>query len=93
MAEHLTTLLVSADTPTKDAAGAIAHHLRAERVVYIQAIGAAAVNQTVKALALAERFLLEEGLCVISRVQMTKVCIRGRERNAVRWLAWRAKAP
>lgn len=87
------TLKVAADTKVGDAAGAIAGQLREHRMVQLQAIGAAAVNQAVKALALAERYLLDEGQCVASRVRLVPTKIGKRDATAVQWLAWRAAAP
>lgn len=89
----MVTLKVAATTKVSDAAGAIAGHLRDHRVVQLQAIGAAAVNQAVKALALAELYLLAEGQCVASRVRLVPAQIGKRESTAVQWLAWRSEAP
>lgn len=87
------TLRIAADTKPADAAGAIAGQLREQRHVMLQAVGAAAVNQTVKALALADSYLLPEGQCVASRVRRIQITIGGRPRTAIQWLAWAAKAP
>lgn len=87
------TLKIASDTKVGDAAGAIAGQLRDCRVVQMQAIGAAAVNQAVKALALAELYMLEGGHCVASRVRLVPVLVGNKKRTAVQWLAWRAAAP
>lgn len=87
------TLKIATDTKPADAAGAIAGQLREHRRVMLQAVGAAAVNQSVKALALADSYLLPEGQCVASRVRRVEITIGGRQRTAIQWLAWAAKAP
>lgn len=87
------TLRIASDTKPAAAAGAIAAQLREQRSVLLQAVGAAAVNQTVKSLALAESYLLPEGQCVASRVRRIQIAIGGKPRTAVQWLAWVAKAP
>lgn len=87
------TLRIAADTRPADAAGAIAGQLREQRSVMLQAVGAAAVNQAVKALALAESYLLTEGRCVASRVRRIQIAVFGLPPMAIQWLAWSAKAP
>lgn len=87
------TLRIAADTRPADAAGAIAGQLREQHSVMLQAVGAAAVNQAVKSLALAESYLLPEGQCVASRVRRVQVTIGGNPKTAIQWLAWAAKAP
>lgn len=89
----MVTLKIASGTKVGSAAGAIAGQLRECQVVQLQAIGAAAVNQAVKALALAELYLLEEGYCVASRVRMSTAVLGNREATVVQWLAWRATAP
>ena len=87
-------LKIAADSKPADIAGAIAGQLRLVKIVQLQAIGAAAVNQTVKALALAELYLAEEDKAVAVRVKMVEVELKpGLTRNAVRFLAWAAKKP
>ena len=87
------TLKIAADTKPADAAGAIAGQLREQRRVMLQAVGAAAVNQGVKALALADLYMLQEERCVVSRARTITTSIGGKPRTAVQWLAWVAKAP
>ncbi|MBX3051746.1 MAG: stage V sporulation protein S [Caldilineaceae bacterium] len=65
-------------------AGAIAHSIRAQGEVDVQAIGAAAVNQSIKAIALAQSFLNSEGTDLLSIPQMVSLHEEGQERTAVR---------
>lgn len=55
-------LRVGATTDVHLLAGATAHVLRDAGAVELQAIGAGAVNQAVKAIAITRAFLLNEGL-------------------------------
>ncbi|NJL93366.1 MAG: stage V sporulation protein S [Anaerolineae bacterium] len=61
-------------------AGVVREHGRAE----VQAIGAGAVNQAVKAVAIARGYLLEDGIEVVSVPFFTDIDIDGQERTAVR---------
>ena len=56
---------VSARSRTASVAGAIAGVVRESKKAEVQAIGAGAVNQAVKAIAIARGYLLEEGVDVI----------------------------
>ena len=53
---------VAATSRTSSLAGAIAGVIRENKYVELQAIGAAAVYQSVRALALANQFLKAEGI-------------------------------
>ena len=61
-------------------AGVIREHGRAE----VQAIGAGAVNQAVKAVAIARSYLADDGLDVICIPHFTEVNIEDQDRTAVR---------
>jgi stage V sporulation protein S len=87
------TLKVSSDTKVARLAGAIAGQLREGHVIQVQAIGAAAVNQTVKSLAMAESYMLNEDRAVVSRVRYIDAVIPGKTRTAMQWLVWGADAP
>ncbi len=75
---------VSATSRTSAVAGAIAGVIREHRRAEVQAIGAGAVNQAIKATAIARGYLLEEGLDVVCMPEFTTVEIDGKERTAVR---------
>lgn len=79
------TLRIGSDTCVKDAAGAIAGQLRESGSARLQAIGAAAVNQTVKAIALAGVFFKEDGRLVLSNVERCEVKVNGQQRTGLRW--------
>ena len=79
------TLRIASDTCVSDAAGAIAAQLRESNGVRLQAIGAAAVNQTAKSLALAGLYMRDEGRLVLSAVERCDVDVKGERRTGLRW--------
>ncbi len=79
-------LKVSADSKPKAVAGAVAAVLREQGMVELQAIGAGAVNQAVKAIAISRGFVAPNGIDLITIPAFTKVEIDGEERTAIRFL-------
>jgi stage V sporulation protein S len=75
---------VAATSKSTAVAGAIAGVVREHGVAEVQAIGAGAVNQAVKASAIARGFLALDGLDVICIPTFTDVEIGGQERTAIR---------
>jgi stage V sporulation protein S len=75
---------VSARSRSPSVAGAIAGVVREEGRADVQAIGAGAVNQAVKATAIARGFLLLDGLDVVCIPSFIDVEIDGAERTAIR---------
>ncbi len=75
---------VSARSRTASVAGAIAGVVRENKKAEVQAIGAGAVNQAVKAIAIARGYLLEEGVDVICVPHFVEVDIDDQERTALR---------
>ncbi len=75
---------VSAASRTSAVAGAIAGVVREHNHADVQAIGAGAVNQAVKAVAIARGYLLEDGLHIVCLPEFTTVTIEGKERTAIR---------
>jgi len=78
------TIKVSATSRTSAVAGAIAGIFREREFVNVQAIGASAVNQAVKALALARNYLAEDGYDIVSIPEFVDVEIDGNIRTAIR---------
>ncbi len=76
-------LRVSATSRPHAVAGAIAGVLRRDRAVAVQAIGAAAVNQAVKALAVARGYLVEDRLELSATPAFVTLELHGDERTAV----------
>ena len=79
-------LKVSSDSKPKAVAGALAAVLREHGSAELQAIGAGAVNQAVKAIAITRGFVAPNGIDLIAIPAFTKVEIEGEERTAIRFL-------
>jgi stage V sporulation protein S len=75
---------VSAESRTSAVAGAIAGVVRERHRADVQAIGAGAVNQAVKAVAIARGYLHEDGLDVVCLPEFATIDIDGKERTAIR---------
>jgi len=75
---------VSARSRSTAVAGAIAGVIRETGRAEVQAIGAGAVNQATKAVAIARGYLALDGLDVICIPSFTEVDIEGQERTALR---------
>jgi len=79
------TIRVAAQSKATAVAGAIAGIIRERGRAEIQAIGAGAVNQAIKAIAIARGFLALEGVDIISIPAFADVDIDGQERTAIRF--------
>jgi stage V sporulation protein S len=75
---------VKASSRTAAVAGAIAGIMRERQHVEVQAIGAGAVNQAIKALVLAKGYLAEEGVLIICIPEFVDVEIDGKVRTAIK---------
>ena len=75
---------VSGTSRTSAVAGAIAGVFRGNKRAEIQAIGAGAVNQAVKALVLSRGYLAEDGYDVIFFADFTDVEIDEKVRTAIK---------
>ena len=75
---------VSAQSRTSAVAGAIAGVLRENQRAEIQAIGAGAVNQAVKALIVAKGYMADEGVEISCSPSFVEVMINEQERTAIR---------
>jgi stage V sporulation protein S len=79
------TLRVSAGSRPNAVAGAIAALLRQEGAVEVQAIGPHAVNQAVKALAVARSYLVDDALDLTASPSFVKLELHAEERTALRF--------
>jgi len=77
-------LKVAARSRSTSVAGAIAGVVRESGRAEVQAIGAGAVNQAVKAVAIARGYLAQDGYDVICIPEFTEVEIDGQERTAIK---------
>jgi stage V sporulation protein S len=76
---------VSAKSRPASVAGAIAKVVRSSQRVDVQAIGAGAVNQAVKGLAIAGTYLKEDRISISCMPHFTETEIDGNERTAIRF--------
>ncbi len=82
-------LKVSAKSSPNLVAGAIAGIIREADAVEIQAIGAGAVNQAIKAIAAANTFLVENELSVVCKPFFTEVLVNDEKRTAMQLVIMR----
>lgn len=80
------TIKVKAVSRTAGVAGAIAGVIREEKHAEVQAIGAGAVNQAVKALVLARSFLEQDGIDIVFVPEFANVEIDGNVRTAIKFV-------
>lgn len=77
-------LKVSAKSNPNSIAGALAGVIRERGMAEIQAIGAGALNQAVKAVAIARGFVAPSGMELICVPAFTDIMIDGEERTAIK---------
>lgn len=79
-------LKVSAKSNPKSVAGALAAVLRERGTAEVQAVGAGAVNQAIKAVAIARGFVAPNGINLITIPAFAEIAIDGEERTAIRFI-------
>ncbi len=77
-------LKVSANSKPNSVAGALTVVLKEKDTVELQAIGAGALNQAVKAVAIARGFVAPSGIDLVCIPAFTDVEIDGEERTAIK---------
>jgi stage V sporulation protein S len=82
--ETMEVIRVAATSRSTAVAGAIAGVMREQEQVNVQAIGAGAVNQAIKAVTIARGYLELDGIDIICVPSFVEVIIDGQERTAVR---------
>jgi stage V sporulation protein S len=82
--QHMDVIKVSAGSRSTAVAGAVAGVVREHGRAEVQAIGASAVNQAVKAIAIARGYLELDGIDIFCVPSFTEVQIDNQERTAVR---------
>jgi stage V sporulation protein S len=75
---------VKATSRTAAVAGAIAGVIRERKHAEVQAIGAGAVNQAIKALVLAKGYMGEENVSIVCAPEFVDVDIDGKIRTAIK---------
>jgi len=81
---NMDIIKVSANSRTSAVAGAIAGVIREHKHAEVQAIGAAAVNQAVKALVLATGYLKNDGISISCVPEFADVTIDDKLRTAIK---------
>ncbi len=83
-ARPMDLIKVSANSRSTAVAGAIAGIIRDTGRAEMQAIGASAVNQAIKAIAIAHGYLQLDNIDIVCVPSFTEVDIEGQERTALR---------
>jgi stage V sporulation protein S len=82
--KSMEVLKVSAKSNPNSVAGALAGVIRERGGAEVQAIGAGAINQAVKAVAIARGFVAPSGLDLVCVPAFVDVTIDGEERTAIK---------
>ena len=77
-------LKVSSKSNSNSVAGALANVFREKGRVEVQAIGAGAINQAVKAIAIARGFVAPSGRDLVCIPAFQDISIEGEERTAIK---------
>lgn len=77
-------LKVSTKSNPNSVAGALAAIIKEKNIVEIQAVGAGAINQAVKAIAIARGFVVPSGRDIVCVPAFTDIEIDGEERTAIK---------
>ncbi len=78
------TLKVSSKSSPNSVAGALANVFKETDVTEIQAIGAGALNQAIKAIAICRGFVAPSGKNLVCIPAFTDIVIDGEERTAIK---------
>ncbi len=77
-------LKVSSYSKTKALAGALAAVIRKDGAVELQAVGAGAVNQAVKAVAIARGYVAPNGINLVMIPSFVEIVINDEQRTAIK---------
>ncbi len=79
-------LKVSSTSQPKSVAGAIAAIIRNNEIVEIQTIGAGAVNQAVKSIAIARGYVAPNGIELITIPAFSQIEVEGEIKTSIKFL-------
>ncbi|MGI6308760.1 MAG: stage V sporulation protein S [Dethiobacteria bacterium] len=79
-------LKVSAQSKPKSVAGALAAVIREKGMAEIQAVGAGAVNQAIKAIAITRGYVAPNGIDLIAIPAFVEITIDQEERTAIKFI-------
>lgn len=81
-------LKVSSKSDPNKVAGALAGRIRERQTAELQAIGAGAVNQAVKAIAIARGYVSPMGIDLVFVPAFTNVEVDGEEKTAIKFICY-----
>ncbi len=84
--DDMEILKVSAHSKARSLAGALAAVVRTDKAVELQAIGAGAVNQAIKAIAIARGYVAPNGLDLVVVPSFVEILINDEARTAIKFL-------
>ncbi|KGK88481.1 MULTISPECIES: stage V sporulation protein S [unclassified Clostridium] len=79
-------LKVSSGSEPKSVAGALAAAIKERSSAELQAVGAGAVNQAIKAIAITRGFVAPNGIDLVVVPAFAEVNIEGEERTAIKFI-------
>ncbi|HBS60153.1 MAG: stage V sporulation protein S [Bacillota bacterium] len=79
-------LRVAADSKPKSVAGALAAVIREKGSAELQAVGAGAVNQAIKAIAITRGYVAPNGINLITIPAFAEISIENEERTAIKFI-------
>lgn len=79
-------LKVSANSNPKSVAGALAAVLREKGTAELQSVGAGAVNQAIKSIAITRGFVAPNGIDLVAVPAFSEIVIEGEERTALKFI-------
>lgn len=79
-------LKVSSKSNPNSVAGALANVIKEEKIAYIQAIGAGAINQAIKSIAIARGFLAPSGSEIYCIPSFNEIKIDNEFKTAIKFL-------
>lgn len=79
-------LKVSSQSEPKSVAGALAAAIKERSSAEVQAVGAGAVNQAIKAIAITRGFVAPNGIDLVVVPAFSEVNIEGEERTAIKFI-------
>lgn len=79
-------LKVSAQSKPKSVAGALAAVIREKGMAEIQAVGAGAVNQAIKAIAITRGYVAPNGIDLVAIPAFVEIIIDQEERTAIKFI-------
>jgi stage V sporulation protein S len=83
---YMEVLKVSAQSKPKSVAGALAAVIREKGAAELQAVGAGAVNQAIKAIAITRGYVAPNGIDLVTIPAFVEIIIDQEERTAIKFI-------